>query len=122
MESEREPHIQHVAEYKAPDLYLTHCIWHNGYGACPETGVRRVVNGVVDRSSFELVQHSWHDFGAAQEIIIRGHRKGWDALRIANAMEFIRSRPAIMADVKRKAQSRALAGKIVDGIKELITA
>jgi len=79
------------------DWLLTHVIWHPttlaGYGHCPETGVRFLRDIKADgRPRFELIQHGWRNFTAAQRIIERGLRKGWDADRIATLMDFIKSR------------------------------
>ncbi len=37
---EGEPFSESVQHVDFGGFYLTHAIWHNGYGPCPETGVR----------------------------------------------------------------------------------
>lgn len=81
------------------DWLLTHVIWHptGPWGEylsdCHETGVRFLRDIKADgRPRFELIQHGWRNFTAAQRIIERGLRKGWDADRIATLMDFIKSR------------------------------
>lgn len=71
---------------------LTHAIWHPttlaGIGNCPETGVRFLGSFESDeRPRFELIQHGWHDFEAAEAIIVRGLRKHWSTDRIADLMQ-----------------------------------
>ena len=67
---------------------LTHAEWHNGYGCCYETGVRPT--GSPD--DFELIQHGWGDFRAAERLILRALKKGWDAHRIFKVMDFLKHR------------------------------
>lgn len=72
---------------------LTHIIWHptltwGGHGSCPETGVRDLhdVDEKTGRQEFHLIQHGWRDFARAEQIIVKGLRKGWSPYRISEAM------------------------------------
>lgn len=86
------PWMESISHTSEPDFYLTHTIWHNGYGKCPETGVRSVVDGVTVPNSFRLVQHGGFDFPFVESIILRGLRKGWDTYRIATLVEWLARR------------------------------
>lgn len=88
---EGEPWVEPIAQTQTDRWYLSHAIWHNGYGPCPETGVRSVKNGEV-QTDFHLIQHNCPDFKFAEPIILRGLDKGWDALRISVFIERLRER------------------------------
>ena len=80
--------------FKRTDRWLlTNMEWHpnNWFGdfAQYETGVRAVVDGEVVRGSFELIQHGWPDFEAANDVILRGLEKEWSPYKIADIMERI---------------------------------
>lgn len=71
---------------------LTHALWFNSTsfgGGQPETGIRdlRVVDGETGRPRFDLIQHGWRDFQAAQSVIEKGLRKGWPPFRISDLMD-----------------------------------
>jgi hypothetical protein len=84
------PRCDSIFHTREPDFYLTHAIWRNSYGSCqPETGVRPVVNGEVQKDGFRLIQHNCVDFKFAEPIILRGLRKGWDACRISTFVEWL---------------------------------
>lgn len=85
------PFSQSAGSFVGDDYVLTHARWwplgEEGTG-CPETGVR-------DQSrpgSFELIQHGWSDFNAAEKLILRALRKGWDTYRIGTLMDWMRTR------------------------------
>ena len=67
---------------------LTHATWHPGsllgIGS-NETGVRDLadVDSSTGRARFELIQHGWRDFRAAEDLIIAALRKGWNVERIS---------------------------------------
>lgn len=76
---------------------LTHAIWcpttFYGRGRCPETGVCKIdTAGMAVEGTFELIQHGWHNFSDAEQIISRGLRKGWDCYRIATLMDNLSDR------------------------------
>lgn len=70
---------------------LTHAVWRNSYGSYqPETGVRDLHEIEADnhgRPRFDLIQHGWQDFAAAEAIIVKGLRKGWSPFRVGEAMD-----------------------------------
>jgi hypothetical protein len=69
---------------------LTHAVWRNSLGSYqPETGIRdlRDVDEKTERPRFDLIQHGWRDFQAAQSVIEKGLRKGWPVHRISDVME-----------------------------------
>lgn len=67
---------------------LTHAIW-NGY---QETGVRDLkdTDSVTGRPHFDLIQHGWGSLDRAEEIIVKGLRKGWSPFRVSCAMDRIK--------------------------------
>jgi hypothetical protein len=93
-DDQRVPRSEAVRQTETEDYLLTHVLWHNGYGACPETGVRSVFNGEV-RNDFHLIQHGVRDFVWAEYFILKALRKGWDTVRIAEFVEQLceRKRP-----------------------------
>lgn len=103
MEERRDgPYSVFISDQKHDDFYLSNVEWHRNdwYGDHPqyETGVRPVRCGVIlnDHGDFTLIQHGWYDFERADQIILKGLRKGWDALRISRLIEWMscRRRPA----------------------------
>jgi hypothetical protein len=85
------PHMESIKQTKTEDYFLTHCIWHNGYGPCPETGARHVANGGLQKD-FHLIQHGVRDFDFAEPIILRGLRKKWDVCRISDLIAWLYNR------------------------------
>jgi hypothetical protein len=89
------PYSASRGEVDEPDFLLTHAEWHPSsmHGidrGCPETGVRRKVDGQIVKGSFELIQHGWWNFDAAGALILRALRKGWDTYRISALMNWMR--------------------------------
>lgn len=78
---------------------LTNGVWENSYGSYqPETGVRhRERLDERGRMQFGLVQHGWIDFDAADDVILRGLRKGWSCDRIETLMARLKERRRIRA-------------------------
>ena len=64
--------MEHVRQTGHGPFLLTHAIWFNGYGACPETGIRC---GDI----FELCQHGSTDWDWIEGLIIRCLDKGKSA-------------------------------------------
>lgn len=86
---EGDPWMESVGHVDFGGFYLTHTIWHNGYGACPETGVRSHANGLKD---FRLIQHNSPNWPLVTIVTLAGLSKGWDVERIARAIEGLRNR------------------------------
>lgn len=85
-----EPKMEKVGRRKAGPWLLTHAVWHNGYGACPETGVRwSLPDAGGYHPGFNLIQHGWSDFDAAESFIIKALWKGWNADRIERLMTWM---------------------------------
>jgi hypothetical protein len=84
--SKTAPYSESIKQTKTEDFYLTHSVWHNGYGACPETGVRSVIAGKV-QDDFRLIQHGVRDFAWAEYWIIRCLRKRWDTSLICDFLQ-----------------------------------
>ena len=91
---ETTPRSEGIMQTKTDDFFLTHSLWHNGYGACPETGVRSVIAGKV-QDDFRLIQHNVRDFVFAEHYILKALRKGWSPSRVCDFVEhlFERKRP-----------------------------
>lgn len=87
-----------VSQVREGDWFLTNAVWRNSYGSFqPETGVRFMnLFGPDERPLFELIEHGWRDFDAANDVIIKGLRKGWGTGRIAD----------LMTNLKRRRKSR----------------
>lgn len=87
------PYSKSLGSVKTDSWLLTHAEWNNGLyhssAGSNETGVRKIVNGEILNDSFELIQHGWHNYTKAGEIILRLLEKGWDAYRISKLMWFI---------------------------------
>ena len=81
-----------AGSYKDKNYLLTHAIWRNSYGSVqPETGVRFAKSdGSYD--DFCLIQHGWMNFVKAEQVILKGLRKGWGPSRIENLMCRVRER------------------------------
>lgn len=81
---EGDPWMESVSRVNFGGYYLTHCIWHNGYGPCPETGVRSHAAGLKD---FRLIQHGSTNWPLVTIVTLAGLSKGWDECRIAKVIE-----------------------------------
>ncbi len=97
-EEKREPPYTVDRGFKRTGRWLlTHREWHPSSMdhvdiGHPETGVRRIDDGVIIDGSFWLIQHGWRDFEAAEAFILAGLEKGWDADRVSAAMEWLADR------------------------------
>lgn len=87
-DDEERPRSVSMGHYKDERFVLTHVNWHASptYSPQPETGV------TVDGGPFRLIQHGWHDFKAAEAVILAGLRKGWDTERICDLIQWLRQR------------------------------
>lgn len=96
MEARREgdPWSENMGHVDFGGFYLTHAIWHNGYGACPETGVRSHAAGLKD---FRLIQHNSRNWSLVTVVTLAALAKGWDQERIATIIGWLdyryRARP-----------------------------
>lgn len=81
-----EPHSESVGRVDFGGFYLTHAIWHNGYGPCPETGIRSWAGGSKD---FQLIQHGSYNWPLITVVSLAALLKGWDALRIQRIIEWL---------------------------------
>lgn len=94
--TDREPPYSVSRGERITDRWLlTHVEWHpsNWFGdfGQPETGVReRQPDGTW--GNFQLIQHGWWDFAAAEALILRALDKGWDAGRIYELMRWMHER------------------------------
>jgi hypothetical protein len=81
----------------------THLLTHAEWNSMPElftrgsneTGVRRIQGGEIMPDSFELIQHGWHDWRKAGEVIRRQFAKGKSASEIADLMDYLKDRRGI---------------------------
>lgn len=93
------PYTVYRGHVDAPGYRLSNVEWHpNGmFGDIgqPETGVRRMVDGVEVRDSFFVIQHGWWDFDAASNLIAKAFAKGWDERRISALMEWMLNRKRV---------------------------
>lgn len=85
---------------------LTHCSWNSmpeyfSRGS-NETGVRDVVKGEVIKDSFRLIQHGWHDWRKAGDVIEKLLAKNKSIGRIADIMEYIKQRGWVNRPPKAK--------------------
>ena len=95
------PRSTKMSEMRYGNLLLTNAVWENSYGSYqPETGVRFMDQIHDGRPRFELVQHGRMDFVAANDLIIRGIRKGWDTSRITDFLRLIKERKRPRATVR----------------------
>lgn len=95
------PRSTKISEMRYGNLLLTNAVWENSYGSYqPETGVRFLDQIHDGRPRFELVQHGWVDFVAANDLIIRGIRKGWNASRITDFLCRLKERNRRPATVR----------------------
>jgi hypothetical protein len=102
-----------VSSQLGTDRTETHLITHASWNSMPhmfsygsnETGIRRIENGIVVNDSFELIQHGWHDWKQAGEVIKRLLEKGRSARRIYDVMEFIKDRNGLLLRAPGRSQS-----------------
>jgi hypothetical protein len=78
-----EPKNIPLPHLETEDYLLTNLIWYS-----PETGVRTKTNGVVN-DDFYLIQHSWHNWEAANQVILKALRKGWRLTKTDNVMNWL---------------------------------
>jgi hypothetical protein len=92
-ETER-PRSTHVSSVRVGDWLLTNAVWENSLGSYQlETGIR-YMNQIeaTGRPRFELIQHDWSNFDAANDVIIKALRKQWRPYRISAFMENLKDR------------------------------
>lgn len=74
---------------------LTHANWcpepHFSSRGSNETGVRSVVNGVV-QDDFQLIRHGWFDWEKAAEVIKRLLAKGRSPRQVSDVMDYMLAR------------------------------
>jgi len=85
-----------IAEEITDTHYLTTIEW-NGMSEMfrrgeLETGIRAVRDGKVLPDTFELIQHGWHSYEDAHEVIKKALHKKWDVSRISDFMDFLKGR------------------------------
>lgn len=85
--------LEHVRHRAHGPFLLTHAIWHNGYGPCPETGLR-------EGDDFCLCQHNSTDWDWVELTIIKCLNKGKNITETADLVMRLADR--------RKSNSRAL--------------
>lgn len=93
---EGEPYSESVQHVDFGGFYLTHAIWHNGYGACPETGVRSHASGLKD---FHLIQHNSRNWPLVTVVTLAALSKGWDSVRIGTLIEWLDYRYRVRARI-----------------------
>jgi len=99
-QEECKPHMENVRLGKFDDYHFSHAIWHNSYGSSqPETGVRKVIDGEVQRD-FMLIEHGCPDFTLAERIILACLRSGRDPYQTGKIVEWVWGR-------RRRKQSQA---------------
>jgi len=89
------PYAEQRGSVTTQDWLLTNVIWHRCYGeesGSYETGIRRVRLGKAVDGSFDLIQHGWVNFDAANRVILSRLNRGWSAYRIATFMDFLSGR------------------------------
>lgn len=100
MVDENIPYCESIRTVDAGDFFLSHAVWHNSLGSNqPETGVRRMKDGVPVKDDFRLIQHGVRNFDFAEPLILRGLRKGWGACRIGEFVEHLAKRRQVRAMV-----------------------
>lgn len=87
---------KHLGTHQNADFLLTHIEWNSmnemfSRGS-NETGIRRMQDGEEVADSFTLIQHGWHDWDYAGQVILRQLGKGWSTYRIERLMDFMKSR------------------------------
>lgn len=89
------PRMSSLGREQTDTHLLTHANWcpepYLSTRGCNETGVRSVVNGVV-QDDFYLIQHGWYDWQKAAEVVKRLLAKGRSPRQISNVMDFMRER------------------------------
>ena len=76
---------EYVTHCHYGEFIITHAIWHNGYGECPETGIRR-------GEAFCLCQHGSTNWLWVTETIIKCLDKGKTVTETAELVQKIADR------------------------------
>lgn len=94
-EEDGMPESLPVSHLESDGYLLTNVLWctHSlaGYHKNPETGIRKLDDD-GNYVGFDLIQHGWSNFDKANDIILKGLRKGWDTYKISNILDFIKSK------------------------------